>query len=74
MAAGVAPGDADAAKVALIAGSSSYNAHVERKTGFLSVINELFPQLTVVGLREHRQPHAGIEITRGQVIFRENLP
>lgn len=157
---------ARAAKVALIAGSRSYNAHVEREAGFLSVIDELFPQLTVVGLREgqddaqqnfeqtrallrqhpqlagiyniggasdgiaralteaggarpvalighgltpdtrallisggmdavitqspqaavlncarifvnlreHRQPHAGMEITRGQVIFRENLP
>lgn len=27
-----------------------------------------------INLREHREPHAGVEITRGQVIFRENLP
>ena len=40
------------ADVALIAGSRSYNAHVEREAGFLSVMEELFPRLTVVGLRE----------------------
>ncbi len=154
------------AKVALIAGSRSYNAHVEREAGFMSVMEESFAHLSVVGLREgqddaeknlrqtrtllqqhpqlagiyniggasdgvaralqetgqerqivlvghgltpdtrallingtmdavitqspqmaiqncarmfinlreHREPHAGVEITRGQVIFRENLP
>ena len=40
------------AKVALIAGSLSYKAHEEREAGFLHVIDELFPGLEVVGLRE----------------------
>jgi len=41
-----------AAQVALIAGSLSYRAHEEREAGFLHVIDELFPRLQVVGLRE----------------------
>ncbi len=40
------------AKVALIAGSRSYSAHEEREAGFLHVIEEMFPALQVVGLRE----------------------
>lgn len=40
------------AQVALIAGSRSYRAHEEREAGFLSLIDEMFPQLQVVGLRE----------------------
>jgi len=40
------------AQVALIAGSRSYRAHEEREAGFLSLIDEMFPQLEVVGLRE----------------------
>lgn len=40
------------AQVALIAGSRSYRAHEEREAGFLSLIEEMFPQLQVVGLRE----------------------
>ncbi len=40
------------AKVALIAGSLSYRAHEEREAGFLHVIEEMFPALQVVGLRE----------------------
>ncbi|VTY34760.1 HTH-type transcriptional regulator MalR [Xylophilus ampelinus] len=43
---------ARAAKVALIAGSRSYSAHEEREAGFLSVIDEMFERLEVVGLRE----------------------
>lgn len=43
---------ARSANVALIAGSRSYSAHVEREAGFHSVMDELFPRLTVVGLRE----------------------
>ncbi|RYX96668.1 MAG: LacI family DNA-binding transcriptional regulator [Comamonadaceae bacterium] len=39
-------------KVALIAGSLSYRAHEEREAGFLHVIEEMFPSLQVVGLRE----------------------
>jgi len=39
-------------KVALIAGSLSYRAHEEREAGFLHVIDEMFPALQVVGLRE----------------------
>lgn len=40
------------AQVALIAGSRSYRAHEERESGFLSLIDEMFPHLEVVGLRE----------------------
>ena len=40
------------AQVALIAGSRSYRAHEEREAGFLSLLEEMFPQLHVVGLRE----------------------
>lgn len=40
------------AKVALIAGSRSYSAHEEREAGFMHVIEEMFPALQVVGLRE----------------------
>lgn len=47
----IGPG-ARAAKVALIAGSLSYRAHEEREAGFLHVIEEMFPALQVVGLRE----------------------
>lgn len=43
---------ARSAKVALIAGSLSYRAHEEREAGFLHVIEEIFPSLQVVGLRE----------------------
>ena len=39
-------------KVALIAGSLRYAAHHEREAGFLQVMQEMFPNLTVVGLRE----------------------
>lgn len=39
-------------KLALIAGSLSYRAHEEREAGFLHVINEMFPALEVVGIRE----------------------
>ena len=47
----IGPG-ARAGKVALIAGSRSYSAHEEREAGFLHVIEEMFPALQVVGLRE----------------------
>jgi LacI family transcriptional regulator len=40
------------AKVAMIAGSLSYRAHEEREMGFLHLFEELFPAMTVVGLRE----------------------
>lgn len=38
--------------VALIAGSRSYRGHEEREVGFLSLMNEMFPAMRVVGLRE----------------------
>lgn len=41
-----------AATVALIAGSRSYRGHEEREMGFLSLVEEMFPQLQVAGLRE----------------------
>ena len=41
-----------AARVAMIAGSRSYRAHGERESGFLHLIEESFPAIEVVGLRE----------------------
>jgi LacI family transcriptional regulator len=38
--------------VALVAGSRHYRAHSEREAGFLSIQEELFPHLRVVGMRE----------------------
>ncbi len=40
------------AKVAMIAGSLSYRAHGEREMGFLHLLEEQFPAIKVVGLRE----------------------
>jgi len=56
-------------KVAMIAGSLSYRGHEEREMGFLHVMQEMFPQLTVTGVREgrddadtnYRQAHALLE-------------
>lgn len=42
------------AKVAMIAGSLSYRAHGDREMGFLDVLDELYPNIEVVGLREGR--------------------
>lgn len=39
-------------RLALIAGSRSYRAHVEREAGFLALIEERFPAMEVVALRE----------------------
>lgn len=41
-----------AGRVAMIAGSLSYRGHEEREMGFLHVMQEMFPALTVTGLRE----------------------
>jgi len=38
--------------VALLAGSRHYRAHSEREAGFLSICDEMFPDLSVVGMRE----------------------
>jgi LacI family transcriptional regulator len=38
--------------VALLAGSRLYRAHTERESGFLGLIEELFPRLSVIGMRE----------------------
>ncbi len=38
--------------VALVAGSRNYRAHAEREMGFLGLLEEAFPQLRVVGMRE----------------------
>lgn len=38
--------------VALVAGSRHYRAHSEREAGFLSIQEELFPHLRVIGMRE----------------------
>jgi LacI family transcriptional regulator len=39
-------------RVAMIAGSLSYRGHEEREMGFLHVMQERFPDLAVIGLRE----------------------
>lgn len=39
-------------KIAMIAGSLSYRGHEEREMGFLHALEELCPQVQVVGLRE----------------------
>lgn len=41
-----------AGSVALVAGSRIYRAHSERETGFLALIEEMFPHLRVVGMHE----------------------
>ena len=41
-------------KVAMIAGSLSYRGHEEREMGFLHVMQERYPELQVIGLREGR--------------------
>ncbi|WP_207459277.1 LacI family DNA-binding transcriptional regulator [Azospirillum sp. SYSU D00513] len=46
------------AKVAMIAGSLSYRAHEEREMGFLHMLNEEFPSVEVVGLREAHDDEA----------------
>ena len=38
--------------VAVIAGSRIYRAHTEREMGFQSLVEEVFPKLHIVGLRE----------------------
>lgn len=38
--------------VALVAGSRHYRAHSEREAGFLSLLEEMFPNLRVIGMRE----------------------
>jgi LacI family transcriptional regulator len=39
-------------KVALIAASRTYRAHEEREMGFLGLMEEAFPRLSVIGVRE----------------------
>lgn len=38
--------------VALVAGSRHYRAHSDREAGFLSILEEMFPDKRVVGMRE----------------------
>jgi LacI family transcriptional regulator len=49
---------ARAAKVAMIAGGRSYRAHEEREMGFLHLFEEMFPAITVVGMREGQDDEA----------------
>jgi LacI family transcriptional regulator len=46
------------AKVAMIAGSLSYRAHGEREMGFLDILQELYLDIEVVGLREGHDDEA----------------
>lgn len=43
---------ASAGKLALVAASRAYRAHMEREMGFLAFIDESFPHLTVIGPQE----------------------
>lgn len=45
--------NAPSGKLALVAASRAYRAHVEREMGFLALIEQRFPHLTVIG------PHEG---------------
>lgn len=38
--------------VALVAGSRHYRAHSEREAGFLSLLDEMFPDLRIIGMKE----------------------
>ena len=50
--------------VALIAGSLSYLAHNEREMGFLSLMQESFPDFRIVGVREgHDDPKENYDLT-----------
>jgi LacI family transcriptional regulator len=46
------------AKVAMIAGSLSYRAHEERELGFMHLLQESFPQIEILGLREGHDDEA----------------
>lgn len=39
-------------KIAMIAGSLNYRGHEEREIGFLHLVEQMFPQVSVIGLRE----------------------
>jgi len=41
-----------AGSIALVAGSRSYRAHAEREMGFLGLMEEMFPEFRVIGMRE----------------------
>lgn len=45
---------ADTGSVALVAGSRNYRAHAEREMGFLGLLEEEYPNLRIVGIREGR--------------------
>ena len=47
-------GKQNGGKVAMIAGSLNYRAHVERQTGFLHLLRDQYKNVEVVGLREGR--------------------
>lgn len=52
-------------KVAMIAGSLSYRGHEERELGFLQLLQEVFPNLQVLDLREGQDdPKKNYEQTR----------
>ncbi len=44
----------DTGSVALVAGSRNYRAHAEREMGFLGLLEEEYPNLRIVGIREGR--------------------
>ncbi len=50
--------------VALVAGSRHYRAHSEREAGVLSIVEEMFPGLTVMPMREgHDDPGENYRLT-----------
>jgi LacI family transcriptional regulator len=58
-------------RVAMIAGSLSYRGHEEREMGFLHVMQERFPQLAVIGLREG-QDDAGNNYRQARSLLKGN--
>jgi len=43
---------AESGSVALVAGSRNYRTHAERQMGFLGLLDEMYPNLHIVGMRE----------------------
>jgi LacI family transcriptional regulator len=50
-------------KVVMFAGSLSYRGHEEREMGFRHILNEAYPRLEIIGLREgHDDAHSNYKI------------
>ena len=63
---------AEKGRVAMLAGSRNYRAHSERVAGFHALMEEMFPGLTVIGMREGHDNAA--ENYRHSVSVIDNTP